>query len=69
MEVTLGQSIVQSALVAEALDERVDECRSERRRQLEALDRDELTQPNVRSAIDDAETALANVPVDAKLSV
>ena len=60
---------MQAALVAEALHERVDERRPERRGELQALDRDRLAEPDVRAAVDDAEAALADVSVDAKLAV
>ena len=69
VEVALRQLVVEAALVAEAPDERVDEGRPERGRQLEALDGDRLAQADVRAAVDDAEPALADVRVDAKLPV
>ena len=58
-----------AALVAKAADERLDERRAEGRRKLEALDRDGLTQPDVRPLVDDAEAALADEAVHPVLSV
>jgi hypothetical protein len=69
VEVALRELVVQPALVAEAADERLDERRAERRRELEALDGDRLAEADVRATIDDAEPAFADVTVDAKLTV
>ena len=69
VQVALGEPVLEAALVAKAPDERVDERRPERRRQLEALDGDRLAQAHVRAPVDDAEPALADEAVDAKLAV
>ena len=69
VQIALGELVLKAALVAEAPDERIDEGRPERGGQLQALDGDRLAQADVRAAIDDAEPALADVRVDAKLAV
>ena len=69
VEVALRQSVEDAALVAEALRELIDELRRERRRQLQALDRDRLLEPEVMPAIDRAESALSDQSIDPELRI
>jgi hypothetical protein len=65
----LGQLVVKAALVAEAPDERVDQSRAESERKLQTLDGDRFAQPDVHPLVHDAEAPLADVAIDAEMSV
>lgn len=69
VQVPLRELVVEPALVAEPLDERLDELRAELRGQLHALDGDGLREPEVVARVHHAEPALADETIDAELAI